>query len=97
MDKLHEESRKQFEDFYREKYMSGVGLLEISAAIGSYIDAHVQDNWEAWQASRASIVVELPTEHDLRQVVCSECASESLELVESCIRSIGLSIKGDRV
>ncbi|WP_262197641.1 hypothetical protein [Serratia ficaria] len=95
MDKLNEESRRQFEEFYRHEYLRGDEALARSSVTGSYIYAHAQGHWKSWTRSRLSIVVELPTEHDLRQVVCGECASESLELVESRIRSIGLSIKGE--
>lgn len=99
MDKLHEESRKQFEEWF--KFHSDeeecTNLLQMNNAGTNYLHPHTDLAWIAWKESRASIAVELPSEHDLRQVVCSECASESLELVESRIRSIGLSIKGEGV
>lgn len=105
MDKQEELSRKQFEECYRENYLSlsGVGLLERSTEIGSYIDAHAQGHWETWQASRASIVVDLPQ----RQSICASGygdgyfvpsdAGEGLEYDETveALRSIGLSIKGE--
>lgn len=97
MDKLHEESRKQFEEWLtcRFTFEPKPNLDRNIYNQERYVSFNTQRCWDAWQAARQSIAVELPTEHDLRQVVCSECASESLELVESRIRSIGLSIKGE--
>ncbi|HAT4984397.1 TPA: hypothetical protein I9786_002798 [Serratia marcescens] len=45
--------------------------------------------WEAWRDSRASIVVELPEMEDFELL-------DGYKVRES-LRSIGLSIKGDRV
>ncbi len=63
MDKLHEESRKQFEEFYREEYLRGEEALTRSPVTGSYIYAHAQGHWKSWIRSRQSIVVELPEPH----------------------------------
>lgn len=80
MDKLHEESRKQFEEAYsKAKHF-----------------IHNEDwAWRFWQASRASIVVELPESvqgvsdpfDDGHRVAIDGCADS--------LRSIGLSIKGE--
>lgn len=53
--------------------------------------------WRMFNASRESLVVELPTEHELHQVSCSECAGNCLELVENRISAIGIRIKGEGV
>lgn len=39
--------------------------------------------------------VRLPTEHELHQVSCSECAGNCLELVESALRAAGYKVEGD--
>ncbi|PYA62704.1 hypothetical protein [Serratia marcescens] len=57
-------------------------------------------SWLAWQASRASIVVELPDPKEDRARYCSsdDIAYGFNEGVGKCkdvIRSIGLSIKGE--
>ncbi|MDK1706823.1 hypothetical protein QOM18_00665 [Serratia marcescens] len=39
--------------------------------------------------------VRLPTEHELHQVSCSECAGNCLELVESAARAAGFKVGGD--
>lgn len=36
--------------------------------------------------------VRLPTEHELHQVACSECAGNCLELVESTVRAAGFTV-----
>lgn len=72
---------------------------------GAYFDSFVMWAWKWWQASRASIVVELPQ----RQSLCASGYGDGYfvpsdygdgleydETVEA-LRSIGLSIKGDRV
>lgn len=51
--------------------------------------------WKMWQASRAALVVELPTEHELRQSVCSECASNALEMVENHLRAAGITVRDE--
>lgn len=48
--------------------------------------------FKAWQASRASIVVELP---DSVGIECNVCADVAIKRCEESIRSIGLSIKGE--
>ncbi|SUI40392.1 hypothetical protein [Serratia marcescens] len=39
--------------------------------------------------------VRLPSEHELRQVACSECAGNCLELVEGTVRAAGFTVAGD--
>ena len=79
MDKLREEFEQWFST--REKAMKsqGLGLISISRLKSR--------QWEAWQASRASIVVELPEIVGYGMINRGEILAN--------IRSIGLSIKGD--
>uniref|UniRef100_A0A9X8VEI1 Ead/Ea22-like family protein n=1 Tax=Serratia marcescens TaxID=615 RepID=A0A9X8VEI1_SERMA len=37
--------------------------------------------------------VRLPSEHELRQVACSECAGNCLELVEGTVRAAGFTVE----
>ncbi|MBH3138785.1 hypothetical protein I5M99_18430 [Serratia marcescens] len=76
MDKLREE----FEEWFNEEM-----VLHISASN----ETVVRLMWKAWQASRASIVVELPEMEDFELL-------DGYKVRES-LRYIGLSIKGDRV
>lgn len=85
MDKLREE----FEEWVMN---ISSGCAELSLTIHDTYDSwDVERYWEAWQASRASIVVVLPDTSDIQ---CQECADDALLRCEKRIRSIGLSIKG---
>lgn len=92
MDKQQEESRRQFEAFYREEYLRGEEALTRSPVTGSYIYAHAQGHWKSWVRSRQNIVVELP---DSVGIECNVCADVAIKRCEESLRSIGLSIKGE--
>ncbi|BEM22100.1 hypothetical protein SME04J_04660 [Serratia marcescens] len=89
MDKL----RQEFEEKLSHDYGDDA-LLKNSD--GDYVDWLTADLWDYWQASRASIVVELP-----KAALTSEFRGDNPEYrmmafdVKQSIRSIGLSIKGD--
>lgn len=93
MDKQQEESRKQFEKYFDDTY--GCHPTD------SHDQRHVEVIWHVWQASRASIVVELPhlaVDKDKRLTVeTSREGAFNLAIIrcKSAIRSIGLSIKGE--
>jgi hypothetical protein len=75
MDKLHEESRKQFEEWFSENYplkKPSVRKLKL---------------WDTWQASRASVVVDVPEVIGYGMI--------NREELLAIIHSIGLSIKGE--
>lgn len=57
-----------------------------------YYSLDARHAFEWWQASRASIVVELP---DSVGIECNVCADVAIKRCEDAIRSIGLSIKGE--
>ncbi|CAI1181234.1 hypothetical protein [Serratia proteamaculans] len=100
MDKLHEESRKQFEDWFTE--FAGHTKQWIVARRKIQGDGYVSGPginafWMAWQASRASIVVDTPPlcgdgENDTEY---TEGYNDGITATEKTIRSIGLSIKGE--
>ena len=94
MDKLREEFEEWFSP--REKAMKsqGLGLISISRLKSR--------QWEAWQASRASIVVELPKGITTREALdlgymgdYATGLDDGIEESAKVIRSIGLSIKGE--
>lgn len=82
-------SREQFEAWCINR------LISVTRMTGcdSYQSFRTRDLWSAWQVSRATIEIKLPTENELHQKVCSQCASESLEMVEEAIRSSGIKVK----
>ncbi|MGQ5784969.1 hypothetical protein ACUNHY_14175 [Serratia sp. IR-2025] len=102
MDKLREESRRQFEEWWEKFYETSPrepwGVI-YSPEHDYYCDQDVDGQYDAWKASRASIVVELPhlaVDKDKRLTVeTSREGAFNLALIrcKSAIRSIGLSIK----
>lgn len=82
MDKQQEESRKQFEKYFDDAY--GCHPTD------SHDPRHVEVIWHVWQASRASIVVDVP-----QACAFNLCDLVSRDDVIKAIRSIDLSIKGE--
>lgn len=83
-------SREQFEKWFDEYTSSAPGRCKILRTGVGYRNIACQEQWEAWQASRAAIEIELPE-------VCAWNLCELLdkkEVVES-IRAAGLTVKGD--
>jgi hypothetical protein len=98
MDKLHD-SRKQFEDTAVND-RSDIDVYKRGPMEGEYKNPVVRKMWKYWQASRASIVVELPEQKEDKARNCSsdDIAYGFNQGVGACaeaIRSIGLSIKGE--
>lgn len=84
MDKLREEFEQWFSQRERTMKSQGLGLISISRLKNR--------QWEAWRDSRESVVVDVPDAcaFSLCELVCRDD-------VIKAIRSIGLSIKGDKV
>lgn len=82
MDKQQEESRKQFEKYFDDAY--GCHPTD------SHDPRHVEVIWHVRQASRASIVVDVP-----QACAFNLCDLVSRDDVIKAIRSIDLSIKGE--
>lgn len=110
MDKLHEESRKRFEYEAGKALRLPTSIIEL-ARMGDGYD-HAFDSmsimqplngwWHWWQASRASIVVDIPNELRIETIVDKKVqqafVNGHLLGRKECfdaIRSIGLSIKGE--
>lgn len=88
MDKLREEFEKWFKFHSDEEECTN--LLQRNSAGTNYLHPHADLAWIAWQASLASIVVDVPEAcaFNLCDLVCRDD-------VIKAIRSIGLSIKGE--
>ena len=74
-------SREQFEEWYSNRY----GIPDFSKA---FENAKMADAFEVWQASRATIEIEIPGTHE---------ADTKSEMRDVCIQSLedyGLKIKG---
>lgn len=99
MDKLHEESRKQFEEWLtcRFTFEPKPNLDRNIYNQERYVSFNTQRCWDAWQAARASIVVDTPQlcgdgENDSEY---TDGYNDGITATEKTIRSIGLSIKGE--
>lgn len=95
MDKLREE----FEEWVMN---ISSGCAELSLTIhGTYDSWDVERYWDAWQASRAAIVVELPpinipsASDTLLKAAIQMAVEVQTNKCAEAIRSIGLSIKGE--
>ncbi|EPA9111015.1 MAG: hypothetical protein E7G96_02565 [Serratia liquefaciens] len=88
MDKLHEDSRKQFEEIAAND-RSELEVFKRGPMTGEYKNPVVRKMWTYWQASRASIVV------DLEEPDSYLTADGTRLAYKAYIRSIGLSIKGE--
>ena len=53
-------SREQFEEWFDEYTSSAPGRCKILRSVVGYRNIACQEQWEAWQASRAAIEIELP-------------------------------------
>ncbi|MDX7275503.1 hypothetical protein SJ322_24995 [Serratia marcescens] len=57
--------------------------------------AYAAENKVTELQAKLATPVRLPSEHELRQVACSECAGNCLELVEGTVRAAGFTVEGD--
>lgn len=91
-----EKMRDQFEAWYLNKFCGGQArLFRCVNADQIYYFAEVQSRWDAWQASRAAIEVELPlvlmpveVDHNYDLPLMQAGA------VIASIESLGLKVKG---
>ncbi len=86
-------SREQFEEWYSKA--SGLCDMDLESEFnvddnGEYIYSGARDAWEAWQASRAAIEIELPSREDPANFFCEvyDC-----ELVHESLANCGLKVK----
>ncbi|SUI52058.1 hypothetical protein [Serratia marcescens] len=66
---------------------------ELEAEITNIVDSHAETVAEL--RAKLATPVRLPSEHELHQVACSECAGNCLELVEGTVRAAGFTVEGD--
>lgn len=89
------DSRQQFEEWMSSEYPNG--SLTICAlengyifCIGQYADIRVQDAWLGWQASRESMMVELPKMAGLDKL-CKDMTMQEIREDNRFNRAIELS------
>ncbi|EPT8887134.1 hypothetical protein ACVS9X_001402 [Cronobacter malonaticus] len=95
-----DKSRERFEAWYQKKYcMLGDDFDRIGER---YQYKTVQLMWEAWQASRAAVEIELPNGVTTREALdagytCDYAAGmdDGIEACEDAILAAGLKVKGE--
>lgn len=81
-------SEKLREEF--EKWASEL-LLPMDKVGGSYVHTGVNRRWQAWQASRSALVVELPS--DINGEYYADGWNAALMCVEERLKEAGVSYK----
>ncbi|EPN9607721.1 hypothetical protein ACT5AF_004048 [Cronobacter malonaticus] len=84
-----DKSREQFLDWFSKEYEEVNNSAELSAQVIKMIAS------AAWQASRAAVEIELPSELSLKKFACSDCIGAVLEAVEDHVLAAGLKVKGE--
>lgn len=78
-----DESRKQFEEWFKNKY-------HVSSDVMKIMHVKVEIAWEAWQASRAAIEIELPESFTMHS---GRTPYLYVSEVQSAIRAAGVKVK----
>lgn len=98
MEKLHEESRKQFEEWWAVECWD----KNLSNIQGLMFNRIKQGMFDSWLARQKSLVVELPKGLTTREALdlgymgdYATGVDDGIEETAKAIRSIGLSIKGE--
>ncbi|ECK2143297.1 hypothetical protein FQW43_26975 [Salmonella enterica subsp. enterica serovar Enteritidis] len=78
-----DESRKQFEEWFKNKY-------HVSSDVMKIMHIKVEIAWEAWQASRAAIEIELPESFTMHS---GRTPYLYVSEVQSAIRTAGIKVK----
>lgn len=94
-----DESRKQFEEWYASSWRLRDDELRRELAVednGDYIYSCAYNSWRAWQASRATIEIELPSlkqkDTGERYVWSDGVFNFKLDAIEA-IRAAGIKVK----
>lgn len=74
------EMQKQFEEWFKQAHTENVQKVD-----GKYVHGATERLWQAWQASRAAVVVKLP-DWD-----CYDTPRQAIEACEERLRDAGVS------
>lgn len=92
-----EKMRDEFEAWYLDKFCGGQArLFRCVNADQIYYFAEVQSRWDAWQASRAAIEVELPELHTVAPDDDKKwhgCRNSTIRTCARAIELVGLRVK----
>ncbi|EAB9455972.1 hypothetical protein YV21_000644 [Salmonella enterica subsp. enterica serovar Java] len=89
-----DESRKQFEEWFKNKYHVSSDVMKIM-----HIKSEI--SWEAWQASRSAIEIELPAKNDISSddysipdlVDWGDGRNAGIQECAEAIRAAGIKVK----
>ncbi|HEC6394494.1 TPA: hypothetical protein ACJG8U_002788 [Salmonella enterica subsp. enterica serovar Warragul] len=89
-----DESRKQFEEWFKNKYHVSSGVMKIM-----HIKSEIA--WEAWQASRSAIEIEFPAKNDISSddnpipdlVDWDDGRNAGIQECAEAIRAAGIKVK----
>ncbi|EKK4082413.1 hypothetical protein PNF79_003077 [Cronobacter dublinensis] len=84
-----DKSREQFLVWFSKEYEEVNNSTELSPQVIKMIAS------ASWQASRAAVEIELPSELSLKKFACSDCIGAVLEAVENHVLAAGLKVKGE--
>ncbi|ABU78306.1 hypothetical protein VEL88_002921 [Cronobacter sakazakii] len=84
-----DKSREQFLEWFSREQEEVENSNELAAKVMKMIA------WSSWQASRAAVEIELPSELSLKKFACSDCIGAVLEAVENHVLAAGIKVKGE--
>jgi len=88
---MSEKIRREFEEWFYEYSLPCEGDWFKRDSCGDYDYPSTHDAWMGWQASRAALVVELPS--DATNDYFADCYNKAISDVEELLRSHGVSYK----
>lgn len=74
------ESQRQFEEWFKQAHTENVQKVN-----GEYVHGATERLWQAWQASRAAVVVKLP------DLDCHDTSRQAIEACEDRLKDAGVS------
>lgn len=90
-------SREQFEVWFKSISSPSNKLLNWRKSLNAYDYSVTQAAWEAWQASREAVEVQLPDRRDYEETLSDHELgfNIALELCAEAIRAAGIKVKGE--
>lgn len=88
--KMRDPVREQFEAWMHREFAWPIGLLSLAwdESTGTYKEANFHIGWTAWKASRAAVVVELPSAIESPPYACfqsgwNDMRGEAVDAIEA--------------
>lgn len=91
---MMDKSRQQFETYFLNKPQNHIDPLK-KDQFGYYYYLVTREAWEAWQASRESLQVELPYKHQPKFYSYEDGVNTGLNICRDILISNGVKIKNE--